>query len=360
MSDLRGFWQGKRVLLTGHTGFKGSWLSLWLQRAGAELVGVALPPPTQPSLFEIAKVAQGMTSVTADIRDLERMVALVKEHRPQIVLHLAAQSVVRQSYKDPVETFATNVMGTVNVLEAVRRNNGVLAVVVVSSDKCYENREWHWGYRESDPMGGHDPYSNSKGCTELVTASYRSSFFGADGGMAVGSGRAGNVIGGGDWTADQLVPDAIRAFGRGQPVLLRSPGAVRPWQFVLEPLEGYLRLAQALVERGQSVAEGWNFGPSPAHAQPVQWVVECLARHWGPPATWGLDAAQHPHEAGYLKLDSSRANVLLNWQSRLSLSTTLAWTVEWYQAHLKGADMRALTLEQIERFERAMTVPEPL
>lgn len=360
MSDLSSFWHGKKVLMTGHTGFKGSWLSLWLQRAGAELVGVALAPPTQPSLFEIADVARGMTSLTADIRDLDAMVDIVKRHRPQIVLHLAAQSVVRRSYNDPVETFATNVMGTVNVLEAVRRDGGVQAVVVVSSDKCYENREWHWGYRESDPMGGHDPYSNSKGCTELVTSSYRSSFFAAHNTTAVGSGRAGNVIGGGDWTADQLVPDAIRAFGRAQAVLLRSPGAVRPWQFVLEPLEGYLRLAQALCERGQAVAEGWNFGPSSANAQPVQWIVEQLAKHWGPSAAWGLDAAQHPHEAGYLKLDSSRANALLNWRSRLLLSTTLAWTVEWYQAHRQGADMRALTLDQIERFERAMTLPEPL
>lgn len=349
------FWRGKRVFLTGHTGFKGSWLSLWLQSLGAELTGYALQPPTEPSLFRVAGVASGMRSMEGDIRNLDEMMHAVRTSQPEIVLHLAAQSVVRQSYDDPVETFDTNVMGTVKLLESVRRVGGVRAVVVVSSDKCYENREWHWGYRETDALGGYDPYSNSKGCTELVTASYRNSFFaGHHPGsptVAVGSGRAGNVIGGGDWTANQLVPDAIRAFSESRPVLLRSPGAVRPWQFVLEPIDGYLTLAERLYSEGQPFADGWNFGPSSANARTVQWIVERLVEQWGEQARWGLDAQQHPHEAGYLKLDSSKAQAMLGWESKLDLDTALRWTVQWYKAYCSGADARAATLEQIRQFQ---------
>lgn len=353
------FWRDKRVLMTGHTGFKGSWLSLWLQSAGAKLTGVALPPPTRPSLFEVAAVATGMDSVTADIRNLDAMIAVMKRCQPEIVLHLAAQSVVKQSYDDPVETFDTNVMGTVKVLEAVRQVGGVRAVVVVSSDKCYENREWHWGYRETDALGGYDPYSNSKGCTELVTASYRNSFFSGhlpgSPVVAVGSGRAGNVIGGGDWTANQLVPDAIRAFSEQRPVLLRSPKAIRPWQFVLEPLDGYLTLAERLFADGQVFADGWNFGPSTSNARTVQWVVERLAAAWGDGARSGLDPQQHPHEAGYLKLDSSKAQALLGWESRLDLDTALRWTTQWYRAYFAGNDVRAITLDQIRQFQETAT-----
>ena len=350
------FWNNKRVLLTGHTGFKGSWMSLWLQSAGARLTGVALAPPTTPSLFEVANVAAGMTSELADIRDMKAMHTIVAKHRPEIVIHMAAQSVVRESYQNPVDTYATNVMGTVHVLEAIRQVGGVKAVVVVSSDKCYDNKEWVWGYRETDALGGYDPYSNSKGCTELVTAAYRSSYFAAHDhdkhGVAVATARAGNVIGGGDWTADQLVPDTVRAFSEQRPVRLRSPGAVRPWQFVLEPIDGYLSLAEHLYMHGSAFADAWNFGPSADHAQPVQWIVEHLAKQWGESAKWEKDAQQHPHEAGFLKLDSSKAKAQLNWQSKLNLATALQWTVEWYRAYQLKNGMRALTLAQIDRFMR--------
>jgi CDP-glucose 4,6-dehydratase len=349
------FWKGKRVLLTGHTGFKGSWLSLWLERLGANLVGYALSPPTEPNHFEAANVAAGMTSIIGDVRDFSHLTRIVNEHRPEIVLHLAAQSVVRTSYDAPRETYEVNVMGTVNVLEAVRLAAGVRSVVNVTTDKCYENREWVWGYREDEPMGGHDPYSNSKGCSELVTSAFRSSFFATERygqhGVAIGSARAGNVVGGGDWTKDQLVPDVIRAFSKGEQVRLRSPGAIRPWQFVLEPLSGYLLLAERLFSQGPKFAEGWNFGPPDEDAKTVQWIVEKLAGDWGERAGWQVDRASHPHEAHFLKLDSSKARARLDWAPRLRLGEALEWIVEWYRDYAAAGDIRARTVAQIERYE---------
>jgi CDP-glucose 4,6-dehydratase len=347
------FWHGKRVLITGHTGFKGSWLALWLQGCGAEVAGYALPPTTQPALYEAADVKAGMHSVYGDIRDTTRFTALMKEFRPEITFHLAAQALVRESYANPVETYSVNVMGTVHFLEAVRQTPAVRVAVVVTSDKCYENREWAWGYRENEAMGGHDPYSSSKGCAELVTAAYRSSYC-SDRAEApvLASARAGNVIGGGDWAKDRLIPDIVRALQQNRPVLIRSPHAIRPWQHVLEPLNGYLNLAERCWEEGAACAEGWNFGPDERDARPVQWIVERMTQRWGEGARWELDGSPHPHEAHYLKLDASKAKSRLGWQPCLDLSTTLDWVVDWYRRHAQGAEARALTLEQIERFQQ--------
>jgi len=353
------FWRGKRVFLTGHTGFKGGWLSLWLQQLGAELQGYALAPPTQPhNLFTEARVAEGMASTIGDIRDLAALQASLCAFRPDVVIHMAAQPLVRYSYAEPVETYATNVMGTVHLLEAVRRSPGVRAVVSVTTDKCYENKEWPWGYREDEPMGGHDPYSNSKGCAELVTSAYRRSFLG-QAGVALASARAGNVIGGGDWASDRLVPDILRAFERGEPVVIRNPASTRPWQHVLEPLAGYLTLAQALWERGEDCAEGWNFGPLDEDARPVQWIVERLVERWGQGARWLLDGGTHPHEAHYLKLDISKARARLAWQPRWRLGEALDRIVTWHQAWLAREDVRALCLRQIDDYTRSPTGTEP-
>ena len=348
------FWRGRRVLLTGHTGFKGSWLALWLQSMGARVSGLALAPATKPSLFELARVGAGMESTLADIRDLDAVRRQVEASAPEIVLHLAAQSVVRLSYQEPVETYATNVMGTVHVLEAVRGCAATRAVVIVTSDKCYENREWEWGYRESDPMGGHDPYSSSKGCAELVTAAYRASFFGplaqARHPASVASARAGNVIGGGDWTRDRLIPDIMRAIADKRPVVIRNPAAVRPWQHVLEPLAGYLLVAQRLAEQGDAFAEPFNFGPAYDDCRPVRWIVERLAQAWGPDAKWEIDSRPQPHEAGFLKLDSSRATARLGWRPRWDLARALRAIVDWHKAHISGADMRSVVLGQIDEY----------
>ncbi|MDP2761383.1 MAG: CDP-glucose 4,6-dehydratase [Sideroxyarcus sp.] len=348
------FWQGKRVLLTGHTGFKGSWLSLWLQSMDAQVVGYALAPPTNPSLFEVAGVGLGMTSVIGDIRDLEHLRRVFAEHQPEIVIHMAAQPLVRYSYIEPVETYSTNVMGTVNLLEAVRSTASVKAVVNVTTDKCYENREWAWGYRENEPMGGYDPYSSSKGCAELVTATYRNSYFHPakykEHGVAIASGRAGNVIGGGDWADDRLIPDIMRAITQGKAVNIRNPHAIRPWQHVLEPLSGYLLLAQKLYEEGASYAEGWNFGPNDEDAKPVQWIVEKLTQAWGAGASWVLDGGDHPHEAHYLKLDCSKAKSRLDWHPKWHLDEALNVIVEWQRAYRDGKDMKALTLNQIQQY----------
>lgn len=345
------FWRGKRVLLTGHTGFKGSWLSLWLQAMGAELRGIALAPPTTPALFDVARVQEGMDHRIADIRDFEAIRVLTKEWQPEIVLHMAAQPLVRLSYEQPVETYATNVMGTVHVLEAARQAGCVKAIVNVTTDKCYENREWVWGYREDEPMGGHDPYSNSKGCSELVSSSYRRSFLAGEG-IAMATARAGNVIGGGDWAVDRLVPDILRALGAKEPVQIRNPHAIRPWQHVLEPLSGYLVLAQRLYDRGQTDAEGWNFGPRDDDAKPVQWIVERLCETWGHDAAWAVQPGSHPHEASYLKLDISKAQKRLDWTPRWSLSTALSHIVDWHQAWLSGSDMQAISLQQISLYQR--------
>lgn len=348
------FWQGKRVLMTGHTGFKGSWLSLWLQSMGAQVVGYSLNPPTNPSLFEVAKVGNGMTSIIGDIRDLEKLRAVFTKHNPQIVIHMAAQPLVRYSYTEPVETYSTNVMGTVHLLEAVRSTPTVKAVVNITSDKCYENREWEWGYRENEAMGGFDPYSSSKGCAELVASAYRNSYFHPDKfqqhGVAIASARAGNVIGGGDWAGDRLIPDILRAITEGRPVNIRNPHAIRPWQHVLEPLSGYLQLAQKLYEEGAAYADGWNFGPNDEDAKPVQWIVEKLTQSWGEGASWMLDAGEHPHEAHYLKLDCSKAKSRLDWHPKWHLEHTLGAIIEWHRAHRDGKDMRALSLKQIQQY----------
>lgn len=348
------FWRGKRVFLTGHTGFKGSWLSLWLQSLGAQVHGLALAPPTTPNLFTVAQVKTGMASHTlGDIRDLSTVQQAMQAAQPDIVIHMAAQPLVRLSYAEPVETYATNVMGTVHVLESARRTPSVKAVVVVTTDKCYENKEWAWGYRENEPMGGHDPYSNSKGCAELVTSAYRNSFLQSSG-IAVASARAGNVIGGGDWAADRLVPGILRAFEQNQPVTIRNPHATRPWQHVLEPLSGYLLLAEHLYTDGQAFAEGWNFGPKDDDAKPVQWIVAHMVNSWGTGASWQQDGGTHPHEANYLKLDISKAKSCLGWQPRWSLPTALAHITTWHQAWLANDDMRKMCLAQIKQYSLAI------
>lgn len=345
------FWSGKRVFLTGHTGFKGSWLSVWLARLGAVVRGYALEPDTTPSMYAAIGVADFVESIIGDIRDAGRLARALQGFRPDIVLHLAAQPLVRKSYREPLETFATNVMGTLHLLEAVRATEGVRAVVNVTTDKCYANREWVWGYREDEPLGGHDPYSSSKGCAELASAAWRASFFEGNEAAGVATARAGNVIGGGDWAEDRLVPDIIRAFERGQPVHVRNPSATRPWQHVLEPLGGYLMLAQALCRDKDKFAQAWNFGPRDEDARPVGTIVEGMVRRWGGGARWTRDEGPQPHEAQALKLDISKAKAGLGWTPRWTLDTALDAIVEWHHAHRAGSDMRSLTLEQIKRFE---------
>lgn len=339
--------------MTGHTGFKGSWASLWLQCMGAELTGFALDPPSRPSLFEEARVAQGMTSVIGDIRDGEKLADAVRAAAPDIVIHMAAQPLVRLSYVDPVGTYATNVMGTVHLLEAVRHTSSVRAVCVVTTDKCYENREWPWGYRENEAMGGYDPYSNSKGCAELVTSAYRQSFFNGADTAAIASGRAGNVIGGGDWATDRLVPDILRAIEKNEPVSIRNPLATRPWQHVLEPLSGYLTLCQSLWNEPTTAADSWNFGPRDDDARPVQWIVERMCSLWGEGAGWDRDESVQPHEANYLKLDISKARAGLGWQPRWSLGEALDRIVAWQRAWQAGTDMRNWCQEEIASYARA-------
>lgn len=348
------FWAGKVVLVTGHTGFKGAWLSLWLGKLGAKVIGYSLPPPTTPSLFQLARVAEIMDSVEGDVRDLEHLRSVFTRHRPEIVIHLAAQSLVRYSYRNPVETYSTNVLGTAHLLEAVRQCESTRAVLSVTSDKCYENREWVWGYREGEPLGGHDPYSSSKACAELVTAAYRQSFFSgsADSARAaVASARAGNVIGGGDWAEDRLIPDIIRAFLRDEAIMIRSPNSVRPWQHVLDPLAGYLLLIERMWDDKSGFAQAWNFGPSVNDARPVRWIVEQIIRMWGGRARMETDKSAQPHEAAMLSLDCSKARTRLGWLPGLGLETALQWTVEWYKCYQRGDDMRGLTEDQIGRFQ---------
>lgn len=345
------FWRDKRVFLTGHTGFKGSWLSLWLQAMGAQLTGFALTPPTTPALFTEARVSEGMSSIIGDLRDFEAVCTAVASAQPEIVIHMAAQPLVRYSYQAPLETYAVNVMGTVHLLEAVRQTGGTRAIVNITTDKCYENREWVWGYRENEAMGGHDPYSNSKGCAELVTSAYRKSFF-ANNGVALASARAGNVIGGGDWAMDRLIPDILRAFERGKPVTIRNPDSTRPWQHVLEPLSGYLVLAEHLYMEGNTFAEGWNFGPRDEDAKPVSWIVDRMITAWGPDATWEHDnTVGQPHEANMLKLDISKARDRLGWQPQWDLGEALNRSVSWHRAWLAGSDIRAFSLEEIEHYQ---------
>jgi CDP-glucose 4,6-dehydratase len=342
------FWHGRRVLLTGHTGFKGAWLSLWLQSLGAELTGFSMDVPTTPSLHELARIGEGMDSIVGDVRDPEAIAAAVAGTHPEIVIHMAAQALVRRSFSEPVETYATNVMGTANVLDAVRRNGPDVRVVVnVTSDKCYENREWEWGYREHEAMGGHDPYSSSKGAAELVAAAFGRSFFADPDGTRLSSARAGNVIGGGDWGEDRLVPDIMRAALAGEQVRIRNPNSIRPWQHVLSPLSGYLVLAQALWESA-SVEPGFNFGPVEADARPVGSILERLAEMWPGGIDSTHDDGPHPHEARYLKLDSSLARARLGWRPLVDLESTLQSIVDWYRALAQGQDMREVTLGQIQ------------
>ena len=344
------FWRGKRVFLTGHTGFKGSWLSLWLHSMGAQVKGYSLNPPTTPSLYFEAKVGECMESEVGDIRDLPQLVASMEEFSPEIVVHMAAQPLVRLSYNEPVATYATNVMGTVNVLEAAKRCRHLKALVNVTTDKCYENREWVWGYREHEPMGGHDPYSSSKGCSELVTSADRSSFFSEPGSASIASARAGNVIGGGDWAQDRLIPDILRAFAEDRPVVIRNPDATRPWQHVLEPLSGYLMLAERLANEGKSWAEGWNFGPRDVDVRPVSWILNHLVEYWGEGAQWALEDMPQPHEAQLLKLDISKATSRLNWSPHWMLADSLVHIVDWHRCWLSGGDVRAKTLSQIAAY----------
>jgi CDP-glucose 4,6-dehydratase len=356
----REFWKGRKVFITGHTGFKGSWLSLWLQSLGAQVTGYALDPPTQPSLFDLADIGDHMTSVKGDIRDSAHLKETISHNQPEIIIHMAAQSLVRQSYINPVETYETNIMGTVNILEAVRFEKSVRVVVIVTSDKCYENREWSWGYRENEPMGGYDPYASSKGCAELITSAYRSSFFPTkqcgQHSVAIASVRAGNVIGGGDWADDRLIPDIMKSFLNNSSVLIRNPHAIRPWQHVLDPLCGYLCLIERLWKDGVTFGEAWNFGPNIDEARTVSWIVDSMARLWGDGARWDIDAGTHPHEAHYLKLDSSKARNQLQWTPKIVLSDALNRIITWYKCFQQGDDMRRITQTEIERFENISDV----
>ncbi len=352
---MNAFWKGRRVFMTGHTGFKGSWLSLWLQQMGSVVHGYALPPQTSSNLFEIANVADGMTSTLADIRDREALESCLVDAQPEVVFHLAAQALVRVSYEQPIDTFATNVMGTAHLLDSVRRIPSVRAVVVVTSDKCYENRGSNRGFVESDAMGGFDPYSSSKGCAELVSAAYRNSYFSPDRHshhrVGLSSARSGNVIGGGDWSLDRLIPDIIRAIESGHPARIRNPHAIRPWQHVLEPLSGYLLLAERLITDGHSFAESWNFGPVEHDAKPVGWVANKLTELWGEGASWKIDSEEHPHEAQFLRLDITKAKQRLGWCPRWPLEHSLTAIIDWHRSSARGHDMRAKTVSQIAEFQ---------
>jgi len=354
-----GFFSGKRIFLTGHTGFKGSWLCLWLHALGAKVAGYALEPPTEPSLFELGHVRDLLSaSHRADVRNFEALQQAMHSFCPEIVIHMAAQPLVRESYRDPVGTYAANIMGTVHLLEAVRQTSGVRAVLNVTTDKCYENREWIWGYRENEVLGGYDPYSSSKACSELITSAYRRSFFtavpvsldGAPSLPCVASARAGNVIGGGDWGVDRLVPDCIRALLKGEKIVIRSPHATRPWQHVLEPLCGYLMLIQRLMTEGHQFADAWNFGPEEQDAAPVEQVVQSLCAKWGTPAAYTMDSGSHPHEAHYLKLDCSKSRTLLGWQPRWDLQQAIDATVDWFKAYERGDNVTDVCLRQIDQY----------
>ena len=360
MENVVNLWQGRRVFLTGHTGFKGGWLALWLAKLGARVRGYALDPSTEPNIFHVAEVGKSIEDVRGDILDRTKLEASLLDFAPDIVFHLAAQPLVRRSYADPLETYATNVMGTAHVLEAVRKSSSVRGVVSVTTDKCYENKEWIWPYRENDPLGGYDPYSSSKACAELVCASYRSAFFPVDRldrhRVALATARAGNVIGGGDWSSDRLVPDLIRGFVTRQPVSIRRPNAIRPWQHVLEPLQGYIRLAEKLFDQQGQFASAFNFGPSD-DGWPVWRIANRMADSWGKDATWTLDAEPGVHEAGSLRLDSSKARADLNWETPLGIEAAVQWTVDWYRAWHEGQDMHLITTAQIDSYERLIVPP---
>ncbi|MBI5048523.1 MAG: CDP-glucose 4,6-dehydratase [Deltaproteobacteria bacterium] len=355
---FNGIYQNRTVLITGHTGFKGAWLSLWLHHLGANVIGYSLKPPTNPNLFELCNLKDKLIHIQGDVRDFGHLKDIIKEYKPEIIFHMAAQSLVRRSYHDPVETYSTNVMGTVHLLEAVRHVGGVKAVINVTSDKCYENKEWIWGYRESDPMGGYDPYSSSKGCAELVTNAYLKSYFNSgnykEHGVSLASVRAGNVIGGGDWAEDRLIPDCIKAVMKNSPIIIRYPDAVRPWQHILEPLYGYLLLAQRLCQDGAKFAEAWNFGPNDEDVKPVRWIAEHIVEMWGDNARWEIAKDNHPHEAHCLKLDCSKAKSKIEWQPRWDLKIALEKTVEWYKRYCNHEDMFKITMAQVQSYEKCI------
>lgn len=346
------FWLGKRVFVTGHTGFKGSWLSLMLSRLNARATGYALEPPTTPNLFTLAGLGNYIDDVRGDVRDLDHLRAAMVAVAPEIVVHMAAQPLVRAAYSDPVGTYETNVMGTVNVLEAVRSVASVRAVLIVTTDKCYENRDWVWGYRETDALGGHDPYSNSKACAELVTGAYRDSFFGARQDVRILSARAGNVVGGGDFATDRILPDAVRAFVSGRALKVRSPDAVRPWQHVLEPLTGYLMLIEKAMTADNAAAfdGGFNFGPGMGAEQSVEALLDKFIAAWGREARWERDGDQHPHEARLLRLDTAKARETLGWTPLLDFDQTTQWTAQWYRAFAERGDVLEATLQQVDRY----------
>ncbi|WP_019635701.1 CDP-glucose 4,6-dehydratase [Paenibacillus fonticola] len=353
MIDLS-FWKGKKVFLTGHTGFKGSWLCLWLSTMGVEVTGYSLEPSSNPNLYELCQIDQLIhRSIIADVKDGDSLSKAIMDFQPEIVIHMAAQPLVRESYKDPVETYATNVMGTVNLLEAVRRCSSVSVVVNVTTDKCYENKEWVWGYRENEPLGGYDPYSSSKACSELVTSAYRSSFLNKNSihAVSVATARAGNVIGGGDWAKDRLVPDSIQALLSNQPIKIRNPHSIRPWQHVLEPLGGYLLLAQNLFQYGEKYASAYNFGPHDEDAKPVEWIVKKICDKWGRGATYEIDSSPQPHEAHYLKLDCSKAISELNWFPRWNLETAIDKIIEFTLAYQSKEDLREICFKQILEYQ---------
>ncbi|WP_417204665.1 CDP-glucose 4,6-dehydratase [Acetoanaerobium sticklandii] len=351
------FWKDKKVLVTGHTGFKGSWASMWLKKMGAQVVGVSLDPPTNPSLYEEAQVAEGMTSIRCDICDLDKIKKIFQESKPKIVIHMAAQSLVQESYIDPVNTYNTNVMGTLNILEAIRGIESVRSAIMVTTDKCYENREWHWGYRESDRMGGYDPYSSSKGCAELLISSYRNSFFNIadyeNHRTAIASVRAGNVIGGGDWAKNRLIPDILKSINSKNDIEIRFPHSIRPWQHVLEPVHGYLLLAERLYTEGPKYAEAWNFGPNDEDAKPVSEIVDMMLEYSSPGVAWFTTNKEQKHEAGYLKLDCSKVKNVLGWKPRWNISETIKAIIEWNEEFIKGKPVNEICDMQISNYLRS-------
>ena len=351
LKTTHSFWQDKNVFLTGCTGFKGGWLALWLTHLGAKVTGYALDPLTDPNLFSILDIEKSIIDHREDMRDHSSLNSVIKSSQPEIIVHMAAQSLVRESYKDPVGTYATNVMGTVNLMEAARSCDSVRVILAVTSDKCYENREIDYGYRETDPMGGHDPYSSSKGCVELMTAAYRRSFFDDNPNkVAVASARAGNVIGGGDWAVDRIIPDAMRAFSNKQTLRVRNPDAIRPWQHVLEPLFGYMALCEKMWDQPSKFSEGWNFGPENESVRTVEEVTDRVSELWGDDASWKKSNGDHPHEATLLKLDITKAKKQLGWKPKWDLDTALEKTVGWYKSYYKGEDMHEMSLKQIEEY----------
>ena len=345
----RTFWKGKRVYLTGHTGFKGSWLSLWLEDMGAVVKGYSLEPYTEPSLFKVAKVSSGIESEIGDIRDYDKLKTSISSFSPDIILHLAAQPLVRDSYEDPLGTYETNVMGTANLLQASRELPNLKSIVIVTTDKCYENREWEWGYRENEAMGGYDPYSSSKGCAELVTSAFRRSFFQSTD-VAIASARAGNVIGGGDWSKDRLIPDVLHSYNQGNLVVIRNPKATRPWQHVIEPLSGYLILAEELYNKGQAFAEPFNFGPRDEDCQSVESILNTINVIWEDCPGWKLDDEANPHEARFLKLDISKAKDKLNWTPKWNLESTIKRIVDWNTAFNRQENMREHCINEIKSY----------